>query len=200
MRRGWPLLKTLYWSVIGVVLGIILHISYVLAAPHVSGGTAWRNLSPQLAINEMKVMAPVRPGAQPLPFMAPDVRYAICRFDLAAGSLQIRTKLLDPTWSVLLFTAQGENFSAFTSSDIQKPELEMTVTANTEQSLLQAVQTFLTRTQKETRGPRDPGISIVAPAREGLVLIRAPLMGVAFQKEVEAALASASCSAQKKIR
>lgn len=200
MRRRWPLLKTVYWSVIGLVLGSILHITYVLAAPHVSARTPWRTLSPQLPINAMKVLPPVRPGAQPLPFMAPDVRYAICRFDLAAGALLIRTPLIDQTWSVLLYTAQGENFSAFSSGDVRKPELEMTVTASTDQSLLQSVQTFLTRTHKETRGPRDPGISIVAPAREGLVIIRAPLMGLAFEKEVEAALATASCATQPKTR
>jgi uncharacterized membrane protein len=200
MRQRWSFLKTLYWSIAGLILGAILHISYVLAAPHLSGGTAWRQLSPQLPINEMKVLAPVKPGAQPLPFMAPDVRYAMCRFDLAAGPLQIRTRLLDQTWSVLLFTAQGENFSTFTSSDVQKSEIEMTVSATTEQSLLQSAQTFLTRTQKETRGPRDPGIVITAPAREGLAVIRAPLMGIAFHKEVELALASATCRPQPKNR
>ena len=95
MRRRWPSLKTLYWSAVGVVLGVILHISYVLAAPHLSGGTAWRQLGSQLPVNQMKVLAPIRPGAQPLPFMAPDVRYAMCRYDLGAGALQIRTRLLD---------------------------------------------------------------------------------------------------------
>ena len=198
MRRGWPHLKTLYWAVVGLVLGVIVHITYVLAAPHVTGGTAWRQLSPQLPINAMKVLAPVRPGAQPLPFLAPDVRYAICRYDLAAGALQIRAPMLDPTWSVLLFTAQGENYSSFTSADVQKPELEMVVTATTEQTLLEAAQAFLTRTHKETRGPRDPGIVITAPSREGLAVIRAPVMGIAFQKEVDAALAGATCGPQKK--
>lgn len=199
MRRGWLTAKTVYWAIVGIVLGAILHITYVLAAPHVSAQTAWRRLSPQLPINEMKVLAPVRPGAQPLPFLAPDVRYAVCRFDLGAGPLQIKTRLLDATWSVSLFTAQGENFSTFSSGDIQKPEFEMLVQPTTERSLLQSVQTFLSRTERETRGgPRDPGITITAPAREGLALIRAPLMGVAFDKEVEAALAVATCAVQKK--
>lgn len=200
MRRGWPYLKTLYWAAVGVLLGVILHISYVLAAPHLSTVTAWRQLSPLLPINEMKVLPPVRPGAQPLPFMTPDVRYAICRFDLAAGALQVKARVLDSTWSVIFFTAQGENFSTFTSSDLQKSELEMTVAATTEQSLLQSVQTFLTRTQKEARGPRDPGIVVTSPAREGLAVLRAPLMGVAFHKEVEAVLGAATCGLQKKNR
>ena len=149
---------------------------------------------------DLSELSPIRPGAQPLPFMAPDVRYAMCRYDLGAGALQIRTRLLDPAWSVLLFTAQGENYSAFSSGDIQKPELEIVVSPSTEQSLLQSVQTFLTRTHKETRGPRDPGIVITAPEREGIAVIRAPVMGVAFQKEVDAALASATCVVQPKGR
>ena len=192
--------KTLYWAMIGTVLGAIVHIGYVLAAPLTSSATAWRQLSPQLPINEMRVLPPVRPGAQPLPFMAPDVHYAMCRYDLGAGPLQIKTRLLDATWSVSLFTALGENFSTFSSGDVQKSELEMVVQPTTERTLLQSVQTFLTRTDKETRGPRDPGISITAPAREGLVLIRAPLMGVAFDREVDAALAQASCAVQRRDR
>ena len=200
MRRRWPSSKTVYWSAVGIVLGTILHIGYVLAAPHLSAHTAWRQLAPQLPVNEMKLLPPVRPGAQPLPFMAPDVRYAMCRFDLAAGPLQVRTPLLDASWLVMLFTAQGENFTTFASSDVQKSELEMTVTSSTEQSLLQAMQTFLTRTQKETRGPRDPGLMITAPTREGLVVVRAPVLGVAFDKQVEEALSAAACGLQKKGR
>lgn len=200
LKGGGQLWRTLYWAVVGGVLGAILHVSYVLAAPHFASGTAWRQLSPSLPVNQMKVLPAVHPGAQPLPFMAPDVRYAMCRFDLGAGSLEIRTRLLDPTWSVAIFTAQGENFSTFTTVDVMKPELEMTLSPSAEQSLLQSVQMFLTRTEKQTRGPREPGISVAAPSREGLVVIRAPIMGLAFQGEIEAALAQASCKIQKKIR
>jgi uncharacterized membrane protein len=106
MRQRWSFLKTLYWSIAGLILGAILHISYVLAAPHLSGGTAWRQLSPQLPINEMKVLAPVKPGAQPLPFMAPDVRYAMCRFDLADPHAVARPDLV----GVVVYRAGGEFF------------------------------------------------------------------------------------------
>ena len=200
MRRSWLSLRTVYWGVVGAVFGAILHVTYVLAAPHLATGTAWRQLSPQLPINEMKMLPAVKPGAQPLPFMAPDVRYAMCRFDLDAGALEIKSRLLDPTWSISLFTPRGENFSTFTTLDLMKPEVELVVAPNAERTLLESVQTFLTRTERETRGQRDPGIVITAPAREGLAVIRAPIMGVAFQKEVEAALAAATCAPLKKSR
>ena len=200
MRRTWLSLRTFYWGSVSIVLGAILHVTYVLAAPHLATGTAWQQLSPQLPINTMKLLPVVQPGAQPLPFMAPDVRYAMCRFDLAAGALEIKSRLLDPTWSISLFTAQGANFSTFTTLDLMKPQIELVVAPNTERTLLQSVQTFLTRSERETRGQRDPGIVITAPSREGLAVIRAPIMGVAFQKEIEAALASATCTPQKKIR
>ena len=200
MRHSWLSVRTVYWGVVGAVLGAILHVTYVLAAPHLATGTAWRQLSPQLPLNAMKMLPAVKPGAQPLPFLAPDVRYAMCRFDLGAGSLEIKSRLLDPTWSISLFTANGENFSTFTTLDLMKPEIELVVVPNAERTLLQSMQTFLTRTERETRGQRDPGIVITAPAREGLAVIRAPIMGVAFQKEVEAALAAATCAPQKKNR
>lgn len=200
MRRSWFSSRTLYWACVGIVLGAILHVSYVLAAPHLATRTAWQRLNPQLPINQMKLLPVVKPGAQPLPFMAPDVRYAMCRFDLAAGALEIKSRLLDPTWSISLFTAQGANFSTYTTLDLMKPEVELVIAPTTERTLLQSVQTFLTRTDRETRGQRDPGIVITSPAREGFAVIRAPIMGVAFQPEVEAALAAATCSPQKKSR
>ena len=159
MRRTWLSLRTLYWGSVGIVLGAILHVTYVLAAPHLATSTAWQQLSPQLPVNAMKLLPVVQPGAQPLPFMAPDVRYAMCRFDLAAGALEIKSQLLDPTWSISLFTAQGANFSTFTTLDLMKPQVELVVMPNTERSLLQSVQTFLTRTERETRGQRDPASS-----------------------------------------
>ena len=200
MKRSFLSLRTVYWAVVGLVLGAILHVGYVLAAPHLATRTAWRQLSPGLPINAMKILPAIKPGAQPLPFMAPDVRYAMCRFDLAAGPIEIKSRLLDPTWSISLFTAEGENFSTFTTLDLMKPEVEMVVAPSTERTLLQSVQTFLTRTEREHRGQRDPGIVVTSPSREGLAVIRAPIMGVAFQAEVETALASATCAQQKKIR
>jgi uncharacterized membrane protein len=193
MRRRRLSLRTLYWATVGLLLGAILHIGYVLAAPYTAERTAWRQLSPQLPVNEMKVLPPIRPGAQPLPFLAPDVRYAMCRFDLGAGPLEIKTRLLDPTWSIALFTSQGENFSTFTTLDLMRSEAEMVVQPSAERTLLQAVQTFLTRTDRETRGQRDTGISIAAPTRQGIVVISAPVMGIAFQKETEVALAGTTC-------
>lgn len=199
MKRSWPIAKTLYWGAVGLVLAAILHVSMVLAAPQMANRTAWATLQPQLPVNTMRVLPAVRPGAQPLPFLAPDVRYAMCRYDLATGPLGITGRLLDATWSVTLYTPQGESWFAATFAELQRADLELTVQPAAERSLLDEIQASLLRAQpRESRGQREAGIVATSPTREGLVVLRAPLLGLAFGKETEAALAAAKCRSLKR--
>jgi uncharacterized membrane protein len=200
MRRPLITWRTAYWATAGLVLGVILHISVVLAVPEISPDTAWRRLSGMLPTNKMSIAPPARPEGQLLPFMAPDMRYAICKFDLGSGALGIKARMLDATWTLTLYTAQGENFFTVTSTQLQRPDLDLTVLAPPERSLLDSVQAVFVRASRETRGTRESGLQVTAPAREGLAVLRAPLLGTAFQAETNAALAVASCTALRRVQ
>ena len=59
----------------------ILHILATLAAPHFASAPAVARLAEALPLNSMKVLPPVGRSSQPVPYLAPDARYAMCRFD-----------------------------------------------------------------------------------------------------------------------
>ena len=126
--------------------------------------------------------------------MAPDVRYAVCRFDLSSGApLTIRGKLLDASWSIGLYTPGGDNFYAMTAADLQRGEFDILINPPPERSLMQMLQLLLSR-QREVRDAKDGTTHVVAPEREGLAIVRAPLMGRSFQREAEQALGLTSCN------
>jgi uncharacterized membrane protein len=192
--------RTVYWGLAALILAAIVHILFVFSMPLFARDTAWRRLGSALPANSMRLLAPVTPESQILPYMAPDVRYAICRFDLAAGPLLVKSRMLDGPWSVTLYTPQGENYFAMTSADLPKSDLELTVNPPVQRSLIETVQAMFARPQRTARELREVVLAVTAPAREGLAVIRAPLMGLAFERETEAALQAASCANQRRGR
>ena len=76
--------------------------------------------------------------------------------------------------------------------------MEFTVNPPVEQSLSDYVMSFFSRNPKATRENREPGITVASPAREGIMIVRAPLMGLAFQGEAESALNQSQCGAAKR--
>lgn len=186
--------RTLYWAFAGLVLGGILHIGAVLLAPSLMSATAWTRLKAVTEANTAALLPPADPARQPIPFMAPDVRYAVCRFDLSSGApLTVRGKLLDASWSIGLYTPSGDNFYAMTAADLQRGEFDILINPPPERSLMQILQGLLSR-QREVRDAKDGTTLVLAPEREGLAVVRAPLMGRAFQREAEQALGLTSCS------
>lgn len=186
--------KTLYWAFAGLVLGGILHISAVLLAPLFTSATAWTRLRAVTQVNTAAVLPAAEPARQPIPFMAPDVRYAVCRFDLSSGApLTVRGKLLDASWSIGLYTTGGDNFYAMTAADLQRGEFDIVINPPPERSLLQILQLLLSR-PRDVRDAKDGTTLVIAPEREGLAIVRAPLMGRSFQREAEQALGLTSCN------
>ena len=190
----WFTTRTLYWAIAGLMLGGIVHIVAVLGIPEFAAGTAWKRLRTQTPANAFKLLAAASPELQPIPFMAPDVRYAVCRFDLSSSApVFVRGKLLDASWSVGLYTPAGDNFYAMTSADLQRGDFDLLVTPPPERSMLQIAQSLFGRITREVRDLKDGPTVVLAPVREGLVVVRAPLMGRAFAREAELALAQSVC-------
>jgi uncharacterized membrane protein len=161
----------------------IVHILATLAVPAFTSGNAIEKLRQALPVNRMVVLAPPSPGREPLPFLVPDALYAVCRYDLSGQPLQVTAALLHVGWSLSLHTAQGDNFYAMPAQPTRRDAVALTVIAGGDKSEFSPT-------------PRRIGASdttITAPANEGLVIVRAPLKGLAWRREAEAALGRASC-------
>jgi uncharacterized membrane protein len=181
MRRPFVTLGMLLTA---VVLGGILHLLTVFAVIALGTGSAYDRLRFQLEANTMKVL-PVDPtGAMPLPFLSPDMRYAMCRFDLSAGPLAVSAQLPEVGWSLALYTPQGDNF--YIAPGQEGRNVDATFTLNT------ASDRVLIPVPGQRRADVDAA-QVSSPVREGLLVIRGPMKGASYLPIVERTLAAARC-------
>jgi hypothetical protein len=167
----------------------ILHICATLAAPYLTAASAYSRLAPGLPINRMQLLIASAPGAEPLPFMSPDARYAMCRFDTSGGPVTVSSTLPpDLGWSLTVVTPQGDNIYA-TASVPSRPTPVSIVLVPSEEAFLGIT--------PEARGiARDVQPPTPVSATRGIVVVRGPGFGRAYHRNAEAVLRDAHCTAR----
>ncbi len=170
-----------------VLTGGIVHICATFAAPWLGSGNAFQKLSETLPLNTMIVLPPSAPGRQILPFTPPDALYAMCRYELTAGPVNVTAVVADTGWVLSLHTPQGDTFYVMPRQLLRRDEVSFLVVpvGHNEHG----------RTPKVV-SPTDT--QVASPTTEGLIVLRAPLKGIAWQAETEAALRRSSCSQVKR--
>lgn len=173
-------------SALGVaLLAVLIHILVVLSLPYLAPKNAWARVSALSEVNRMVVLPAATPAHQSLPLMAPDVRYALCRFNLENGPVRISTQILDGLWIITFYTASGENFYAITGRELKRNQIEIIISRANElgvkagANLLDEIEDL---------------IVVDSPVREGIAVIRAPLLGPSYASQTEAALERGTCS------
>ena len=183
---GW--LRKIGWrTALGaLLLGGIVHLGATLAVPLIGPGSAYQKLRELLPANTMVVVTPLQPGKQLLPFLMPDAYYGVCRYSLAGEAVSISAPLLDLGWTLSLHTPHGDNFYVIPGQQLRTTDLALVIVPGAEKSgeLMPATR----------RAPTPSEDQIASPSEEGLIIIRAPLKGLAWKGEVEAALARAKCT------
>lgn len=171
----------------------ILHIVATLATPHLIPASGYSQLARELPRNTMQILPPVTPEAQPLPFLSPDARYAVCRFDTKDGAVAITALLPEPGWLLALYSPSGDNFfSSVASPTQQRPEVSIL--------LVPGEETWRTGTAIADAGASAATTAestLTIPARKGIAVIRAPDRGDAYTARVLAELKRAQCKYRK---
>jgi uncharacterized membrane protein len=184
-------MRDLDWrTVVGaLLLGGILHIGATLAVTALGPGNAYQRMRDTLPVNRMVILPPVAPGKEPLPFMVPDALYAMCRFTLADDPVAVSAALADAGWTLSLHTPQGDNFYVMPAQQLRRPEVSFVLVPGADR---------LSEYAPVPRRVSAPGSQIPSPSLEGLVVVRAPLKGLAWRTQAEALLRRASCAAVKR--
>jgi len=184
-------LKNANWQLIvaAPVAAGILHICATMAAPYLTAASAYSRLAPALPLNKMQILGPITPGAEPLPFLSPDARYAMCRFDTARGPVDVSAILpADQGWTLTVVSPQGDNIYA-TASAPARPTPVAVVLVPSEEHFLGVT--------PEARGiAREQQPPAAIAAARGIVVLRGPDKGLSYQRQVETALKAARCSAR----
>jgi uncharacterized membrane protein len=165
----------------------IIHIIATFAAPVLGSGNAFARLRDALPLNRMVLLPPDSPARQALPFLPPDALYAMCRYELAGGSVSVTASVMDTGWVLSLHTPRGENFYVMPQQLLRRSEVSFLV-----------VPTGLSDQGRPQKTATPDDTQVLSPSIEGLIVIRAPLKGVAWQAEAQAALARSSCTQIKR--
>jgi uncharacterized membrane protein len=169
-----------------VLLGGVVHICFTFWASVSAGGQAYRQLVEHLPVNSMTVLPQQAPGKQILPELPPDMLYAVCRFDLHQSAVAVRATVLGPGWALSVHTPQGSNIYVLTGQPARSTDVSFLLVS----SAPDAVHPIPRReSAAETQ--------IVSPAPEGVVVLRAPMRGMAWTAETEAVLQRARCTVVK---
>ncbi len=163
----------------------LLHIATVLAAPAIATSSAWDRLAPALQTNKMVVFPAVTPEAQPLPYMAPDARIALCRFDTRAGQVALTASLPGPGWTLTLYDPAGAALYVAAGRPDRATALSLLLVPDDQRFM------GLTPEALGQRSPRQNQLRV--QAREGLAVLRAPDAGLAYRARTQAELSMAAC-------
>lgn len=169
------------------LLSALIHLAVVLSLPSLAPKSAWARVSALTDPNRMVVLPAASPAHQSLPLMAPDVRYAVCRFNLEEGPVQLSTQILDGLWLITFYTPGGENFYAITGRELKRSQIEFIISRKDKlgfkagASLLDDIEDL---------------VLVDSPVREGIAVIRAPLLGPSYAQQTEAALGRGTCSSR----
>jgi uncharacterized membrane protein len=169
---------------LGLVLAGLIHIMAVLMLPMLAPRNAHARLAALGPANTMIELPAAGPGRQVMPMMAPDVRYAFCRFDLTNGPVRLRATVADELWVIALYTPEGENFYSVPGADMKRAEIDLII-AGADQTVEEA--------GVDAPESSDNVIVVNSPVAEGIALIRAPLAGPSRANQVERALRSTAC-------
>ena len=181
-----------HWIISAIVLAGIIHISTVLLIPYLAPNNAWARLS-AISPNNMQVLAPADSKTPSvLPMLSPDVRYAVCRYDISKGPVMVTAELPDSLWSISIYNRFGDNFYVLRGKDLKLPLVRM--------KLFQKKKTLLDILRGgENKVTQDDEISVDVGDLQGIVLIRAPLTHAAFDQKAISFLSNASCTLMQSV-
>jgi uncharacterized membrane protein len=123
-----------------------------------------------------------------MPMMAPDVYYAMCRYDLSEGPVRLKARIADDLWLIAFYTPEGENFYTVVGADMKRAELNLVI-AGADQTVAEA--------GVDAPEAADEVVVVNSPAKEGIALIRAPLAGPSRSARAVQALHDTSCGSYR---
>lgn len=179
-RVGWRRL-----TAVALLAGIV-HICATLAAPVLSSGHAYLLLRDKLPVNRMVVLPPQAPGRQLLPYLLPHTLYAFCRYDVNGGPVVVTATVADAGWALSLHGARGDNFYVLPGQALRRTEVSLLLIPGGGEA------EPIAKRESSSETP------VVTPTPEGLIVLRAPLRGLAWTAETEATLQRATCTQVKR--
>lgn len=181
------MMRWLGWLLAGAFLGGIVHLATVLWLP----GTATRNSYARLLgvteVNQVSLLPQPTPDGALLPFIDPAFATAVCRFDLTAGPLKLRTQVAPSYTSVTFYTRGGVAFYALNDRAAGRRLIELDLMTTAQRAVIQ-------EDEEVTAADR---LIVESPTVIGLIVLRVLAPEPGALPTVRGILSTAQCSVQK---
>jgi len=175
----------LFWFTAALLLGIAVHLAYILFVPRQQMDAMMGQFSALAGINKLAVLTPEAVD-RVLPEADPALAHAVCVFDLSAGPVVVKAKIPSGYWLVALYAPNGDSFYSLNSRQAGVNSLDLVI-----------------RNPANAAGDRagpalqvgaDNRVTVRSPSARGLVLLRARVPTPALGPRIRADLAASACS------
>lgn len=166
-----------------VCLAAIIHILVVLTIPHNVEHGAYDDVQRYGPDRQFNLLPDVKPGSEPLPGLDPAMKHAICRFQLANGTVFFDADIPVPFWSIGIFNEAGEAIYSLNNRTAGADRLSMLLITPEQLSILRE------------NPPENLEDLIVIETQEtsGIALLRAYVPHPTRDGVIEAAMSQATC-------
>jgi uncharacterized membrane protein len=171
---------------VGIVLGLIVHLATVMLLPRTATQDAYARLTSATPVNSVVPLPQPTPDGAPMPFMDPAFAAAVCRYDLSQGPLKFAVPVSPAYTSVSFYTRRDIAYYAINDRAAGRRTIElelMTVEQRAE----------LPEDEEVTAADR---LIVESPTETGLIAIRALAPEPSMMPAARAALAAARCTPQ----
>lgn len=180
------MIRWLLWILGGILLGGIVHLATVLAMPNAATEDAYSRLMPLTPVNAVVPLPDPSQQASVVPFMDPAFATAVCRYDLASGTIKLNAPVSQAYTSVTFYTRNSVAYYAI----------------NDRAAGRRAIELDLMTPQQHAQVPEDEDITaadrliIDSPTTTGLIVLRALAPEPDLMPMARQALAGAQCRIQ----
>jgi uncharacterized membrane protein len=174
------------WILGALLLGGIVHLSTVLAMPQAATQDAYSRLARLAPVNTVVPLAPPTPKAAVIPFMDPAFAMAVCRYDLAGGTLKLNAPLSQAYTSVTFYTRNSVAYYAINDRAAGRRAIELDLMTPEQHAQMP-------EEQDVTAADR---LIIESPTTTGLIVLRALAPEPGLMPMAQHALAAARCQTE----
>jgi len=175
--------RWLLWTLAGLLLGGIVHLSTILVLPRTATQDAYARLSAITPVNAVAPIPTPTPTAAVLPFMDPAFAVAVCRYDLSENPLKLTAPVSQAYTSVSFYTRYGVAYYAITDRAAGRRQIELEL-------MTAAQRARLPEDEEVTAADR---LIVESPTVTGLVVLRALSPEPGAMPLARGVLAAAQC-------
>jgi uncharacterized membrane protein len=172
--------------VVGIVLGLIVHLVTIMALPRAATQDAYARLTPITPVNTVVPLPPPTPDNALMPFMDPAFAAAICRYDLSRGPIKFTSPVSLAYTSVSFYSRYDIAYYAINDRAAGRRTIELDL-------MTSAQRAELPEDEEVTAADR---LIVESPTTTGLIAIRALAPEPGLMPMARAAVAAGQCRVQ----